>query len=112
MRRRRHDRTNNPATGAPTISGTGQVGETLTADTPGIADGEGKTVAHYDPDWLGRDLRDLLGVELPLASGEALWLTHQDVNPATGEVEDKHFWVVGHDGLIFGSGWHHDESGG
>ena len=38
-------------------------------------------------------------------------LTHEDSNPATGEVEDKHFWLVEHDGLVFGSGWHHDESG-
>ena len=41
---------NSPATGAPTISGTAQVGETLTADT-------------------------------------------------TGEIDDKHFWLVAHDGL-------------
>ena len=41
MRRRRHDRTNNPATGAPAISGTAQVGETLTADTSGITDVDG-----------------------------------------------------------------------
>ena len=33
------------------------------------------------------------------------------MNPATGEVEDKHFWLVEHDGLVFDSGWHHDESG-
>ena len=32
---------NNPATGTPTISGTLQVGETLTADTSGIADADG-----------------------------------------------------------------------
>ena len=32
---------NNPATGAPTISGTAQVGETLTADTGDIADDDG-----------------------------------------------------------------------
>ena len=38
-------------------------------------------------------------------------MNHADANPATGEVEDKHFWLVGHDGLIFSSGWHHDESG-
>jgi hypothetical protein len=31
--------TNTPATGLPTISGTAQVGEMLTADTSGIADG-------------------------------------------------------------------------
>ena len=38
-------------------------------------------------------------------------MTHEDVNPVTGEIEDKHFWLVKHDGLVFGSGWHHDESG-
>ena len=31
--------------------------------------------------------------------------------PATGEIEDKHFWLVEHDGLVFGSGWHHDVQG-
>ena len=31
---------NNPATGAPSITGTAQVGETLTADTSGIADAD------------------------------------------------------------------------
>ena len=36
-------RPNSLATGAPTISGTAQVGETLTADTSGIADGDGWT---------------------------------------------------------------------
>ena len=30
----------------------------------------------------------------------------------TGALEYKHVWVVRHDGLLFGSGWHHDESGG
>ena len=45
------------------------------------------------------------------ATEEGVWLTHEDENPATGEIEDKYFWVVEHDGLVFGSGWHHDESG-
>ena len=36
---------NTPATGAPTISGTAVVGETVTASTAGIADGDGKTKA-------------------------------------------------------------------
>ena len=31
--------------------------------------------------------------------------------PATGEIEDKHFWLVEHDGLVFGSGWRHDVQG-
>ena len=38
-------------------------------------------------------------------------MTHEDVNPATGEVEDKHFWLVELDGLVLGSGCHYDESG-
>ena len=36
-----NDTTNTPATGAPTISGTAQVGEMLTADTSGITDTDG-----------------------------------------------------------------------
>ncbi len=36
---------NDPATGKPSISGTVQVGETLTADLTGIADADGKTQA-------------------------------------------------------------------
>ena len=39
------------------------------------------------------------------------WVTHEDLNPATGEVEDKRFWLVEHDGPVFGSGRRHDESG-
>ena len=41
-----------PATGAPTISGTAQVGETLTADTYGIADADGLTNVSYSYQWL------------------------------------------------------------
>ena len=47
--------TNSPATGAPTISGTAQVGETLTADTSGIADEDGLTNATYSFQWLTDD---------------------------------------------------------
>ena len=46
---------NNPATGGPTISGTAQVGETLTADTSGIADTDGLTNVSYSHQWLGDD---------------------------------------------------------
>ena len=46
---------NTPATGAPTISGTGQVGETLTADTSGIADTDGLTNATYSYQWIAND---------------------------------------------------------
>ena len=44
-----------PATGQPTISGTAQVGEMLTADTSGIADADGLDNATYSYQWLGDD---------------------------------------------------------
>ncbi len=43
---------NIPATGAPTISGTARVGETLTASTAGIADANGLTGAVYSYQWI------------------------------------------------------------
>ena len=46
-------RPNSPATGAPTIGGTAQVGETLTASTSGIADADGLTGATFSYQWLG-----------------------------------------------------------
>ena len=45
----------NPSTGAPTISGTAQVGETLTADTSGVADADGLTNATFTYQWLADD---------------------------------------------------------
>ena len=46
---------NSPATGAPTISGTAQVGETLTAHTTGIDDEDGLTDAVFSYQWLADD---------------------------------------------------------
>ena len=43
---------NSPATGAPTISGTAQVGQTLTADTSGISDADGLSNVSYSYQWL------------------------------------------------------------
>ena len=48
-------RPNTPATGTPTISGTAQVGETLTADTSGIADADGLTNVSYSYQWIPND---------------------------------------------------------
>ena len=42
---------NNPATGAPAITGTAQVGETLTVDTSGIADEDGLEDAAFSYQW-------------------------------------------------------------
>ena len=43
---------NTPATGAPAIGGTPQVGETLTAGTAGIADEDGLTKVSYTYQWI------------------------------------------------------------
>ncbi len=43
---------NSAATGAPAITGTARVGETLTADTSGIADADGLTGASFSYQWL------------------------------------------------------------
>ena len=48
-------RLNSPATGAPAISGTAQVGETLTADTTGIADADGLTNVSFSYQWIRND---------------------------------------------------------
>ena len=46
---------NDAATGAPTISGTAQVGQTLTASTSGIADADGLTTVIYRYQWIRVD---------------------------------------------------------
>ena len=66
-------RPNSPATGDPTISGTAQVGETLTADASGIADEDGLTNATFAYQWLadGADITGATGVTyIPVAADE------------------------------------------
>ena len=46
---------NDPATGAPTISGTAEVGQELTAATTGIADADGLTSPTYTYQWVRVD---------------------------------------------------------
>ena len=46
---------NTPATGVPTINGTPQVGETLAADTSGIADEDGLDSVSYHYHWMRTD---------------------------------------------------------
>ena len=48
-------RPNTPATGAPIISGTAQVGETLTADTSGIVDTDGLDGVTFSYQWVAND---------------------------------------------------------
>ena len=67
---------NNPATGAPTISGTAQVGETLTADKSGIADADGLANATFNYQWLADDT-DIAG-----ATGSTYTLTDSEESKA------------------------------
>ena len=67
---------NRPATGAPTISGTAQVGEALTADTSGIADDDGLNNVSYSYQWIRNDgssdtdITDATGSTYPLAAAD------------------------------------------
>ena len=69
-------RPNSPATGAPTITGTAQVGQTLTADTSGIADADGLANATFSYQWLADDT-DIAG-----ASGSTYTLTDSEESKA------------------------------
>ena len=67
---------NSPATGTPTISGTTQVGQTLTADTAGIADADGLTNVSYNYQWLADD------AEIASATGNTYVLTSAELGKA------------------------------
>ena len=68
---------NTPATGAPVIDGTPQVGETLSADTSGISDGDGTDGAVFNYQWLSS--RD---AEIPGATDSAYTLVDADEGKA------------------------------
>ena len=63
---------NSPATGTPTISGTPQVGETLTASTSGIDDQDGLTNVSYRYQWIagGSDIDGATGSSYTLTASE------------------------------------------
>ena len=67
-----------------------------------IADESGMVIDHYDKTLVGTDLKDLLGTDMFEATAEGNWVTTEDVR----------VWLVSQDGMIFGSGWRHDASGG
>ena len=66
------DDPNSPAAGAPAISGTPQVGETLTASTSGIADQDGLTNVSYSYQWTagGSDIDGATGSTYTPADGD------------------------------------------
>ena len=69
-------RPNSPATGAPTITGTAQVGETLTANTSGVADADGLSNVQYEYQWLADD------AEVAGATGSTYTLVADDMGKA------------------------------
>ena len=71
---------NAPATGAPTIAGTAQVGETLTASTAGIADADGLTGAAFAFQWVA--VRDGTGTDIAGATASSYTLSHSDAGTA------------------------------
>ena len=64
--------TNTPATGAPSISGTAQVGQTLTADTSGVTDADGLDDVSYNYQWIAGD------ADIQHATGSTHTLTDDD----------------------------------
>ncbi len=67
---------NRSATGAPTVTGTARVGETLTADASGIADADGLDNATFSYQWLADDA-DISG-----ATGNTYTLVAADAGKA------------------------------
>ena len=67
---------NSPATGAPAISGTTRVGETLTADTSGITDEDGLDNAAFSYQWM---------LNLGLASADIPGATEAAYTPVTSD---------------------------
>ena len=78
---------------------------------------DGEIIGHYNPEIIGQNLNGPIGTDangytfgpdMLTADEDGKWVSYVFNNPATGEVESKHSWVVRRDGLLFGSGWYTD----
>ena len=69
---------NAPASGVPTISGTEQVGETLTTDTSGISDANGLTNPQFAYQWIRNNGSS--DADITDANGRSYTLTDDDVD--------------------------------
>ena len=69
---------NNPAAGAPGISGTLAVGETLTATTSGISDEDGLENAVFAYQWVRHDPADPTGADIPGETARTYTVTSDD----------------------------------
>ena len=82
-----------------------------------IVDEDDLAIAHADPNILGLDLKGPLGtditgrvfgLEMLRADEDGLWVDYVFLNPATGQQQVKHAWVLRYDGLLVGSGWYEE----
>ena len=62
-----------------------------------IADESGTIIDHYRKEMVGKSLEEVLGTDVE-ATAEGNWVTTEDVR----------VWVLGQDGMTFGSGWRRD----
>ncbi len=62
-----------------------------------IADESGTIIGHYRKEMVGKSLEEVLGTDVE-ATAEGNWVT----------TEDMRVWVLGQDGMTFGSGWRRD----
>ncbi|MDE2745918.1 MAG: hypothetical protein OXI41_08015 [Chloroflexota bacterium] len=61
----------------------------------------GENVLDGGPDVTGRHFREEF-----IAIEDRGWVSYVFINPDSGEQEQKHTWVVRHEGLLFASGWY------
>ena len=79
-----------------------------------IVDEEGNLIGNANrPDLLGTSTaarRDIVGkpygAEIFATTEQGSWVDYYFTHPETRRSEQKHSWVVHHDGLVFGSGWY------
>ena len=79
-----------------------------------IFDEDDVVVAHENPELVGLAAAEVNGPDgypagrmvAAAAGADGAWVDYQFNNPATGQAEIKHSWVVRRDGLVFGSGWY------
>ena len=73
---------NNPASGAPAVSGTARVGATLSALTHGIGDVDGRAGAHFSYQWVR--VEGATETEISGATGQTYELTADDADKRVG----------------------------
>ncbi len=80
-----------------------------------VTEGDGTVIGHYNNDLLGDTLTGPLGTDVTgydfgaamiAADENGRWVSYVFTNPATGEQQRKHSWVIKRDGYLFGSGWY------